>query len=127
MQNPHRKRVNETSASNDQNQGGQDNNSAPSPGTDSFGYELISTADGSMSVIWADNGNLYAIPEDSMGDVTGSYSDWQFFATEGGVIYGDADGNVLHAYVDTLQQYQVSRLRLGNDTTMPATSVLMCV
>jgi hypothetical protein len=44
-----------------------------------------------------------------------------------GNIIGDSTGRFLHAYVDTLQLFGVSRLRLSKPERLPRTSVLMYV
>ncbi|KAI3607092.1 hypothetical protein WG66_007900, partial [Moniliophthora roreri] len=82
----------------------------------------IGSLDGTLEIKWNNNGNLYVIPGKSA-----DFDNSNFFAVEDEMIYGDyfddTNPRYLHAYVDTLQNLGVSRVRLASVDETPSTSV----
>lgn len=87
-------------------------------------YTVLNTADGSLEIHWADNGNLYAIGSNT-STASGVDDSILFSATDGGKVVGDSDGRLFHGYVDTLANLGVSRLRLADADNLPITSVML--
>lgn len=87
-------------------------------------YTVLNAADGGLEVHYADNGNLYAISDDST--TAHGVDDTILFAESvSGTVVGDSEGRLLHGYVDTLASLGVSRLRLADGNHLPKTSVML--
>lgn len=87
-------------------------------------YTVLNAADGGLEVHYADNGNLYAISDEST--TAHGIDDTILFAeSASGTVVGDSEGRLLHGYVDTLASLGVSRLRLSDGNHLPKTSVML--
>lgn len=81
--------------------------------------------DDDFRIRWSQNGNVYFVPPEKAPRVADSAKDWSgWFAADesGGLIVGDTHGRFFHAYVDTLDELGVSRLRLHEPDQMPRTT-----
>lgn len=87
-------------------------------------YTVLNAADGGLEVHYADNGNLYAISDESY--TANGIDDTILFAESvSGTVVGDSEGRLLHGYVDTLASLGVSRMRLADGNHLPKTSVML--
>lgn len=85
----------------------------------------IKTPDGTIGIHYADNGNLYALPQGNGSLV--DMSTISFSATRDGILTGDVESRIFHGYSDTLSAIGVSRLRLSRADHIPKTAVAMFV
>lgn len=85
----------------------------------------IVTSDQSIGLHYADNGNIYALPQGNGSLV--DMSTISFASTNDGILTGDVESRIFHGYVDTLASEGVSRLRLSRADHMPKTAVVMQV
>lgn len=83
----------------------------------------IQTADGAIGLHYADNGNLYALPQGN--DTLVDMSTIWFASTNDSVLTGDAGGRIFHGYTDTLSNLGISRLRLSRLDHVPKTAVAL--
>ncbi|KAH8654601.1 hypothetical protein BGZ60DRAFT_568402 [Tricladium varicosporioides] len=83
----------------------------------------IQTADGTIGLHYADNGNLYALPQGN-GTIVDMSTIW-FTTTNDSVLTGDAGGRIFHGYTDTLSNVGISRLRLSRLDHVPKTAVAL--
>jgi hypothetical protein len=86
------------------------------------GKVQIESADGSIGLHYADNGNIYGISRTN-GSVDMSTVD--FSSLDAGIITGDATSRVFHAYNDTLSSKGISRFRLSPPSHIPKTALIL--
>lgn len=85
----------------------------------------IVTSDGSIGLHYADNGNIYALPQGNGSLV--DMSTISFSSTNEGILTGDVESRIFHGYSDTLSSDGVSRLRLSRTDHIPKTARVMYV
>ena len=88
-------------------------------------YNVLSSSDGVFDLHWGEDGNIYVIgandTTDPSSEDTSDISSQ--FAASGAMVLGDYNGRLLHGYVDTLEEFGVSRLRFSSADTVPTTAI----
>ncbi|KAK3621761.1 hypothetical protein LTR56_009720 [Elasticomyces elasticus] len=107
--------------------------------SDNSTYSVVSSLDGLFEIHWSSNGNIYAVTsndttEPASDDMDGPAQDGVFdaedvttdFATYNETfLLGDANGRVLTGYHDEFDTHTVSRVRLHQEDSLPATSLVL--
>ncbi|KAF2804907.1 uncharacterized protein BDZ99DRAFT_575098 [Mytilinidion resinicola] len=86
----------------------------------------ITTPEKNVTVVAADNGNMYAVHFSVVSSYPALTSS-SYFAKDdaGNLIYSDSTGRVIFGYADTVRSMGVSRLRLGSVDAVPKTAALV--
>jgi hypothetical protein len=100
---------------------GDDFKTLPAPVSKRADAKQIKTVDGSIGLHYADNGNVYALPQSngSLVDMTTVF----YSSTAEGILTGDVESRVFHGYSDSLSKLGVSRFRLSRTDHFPKSAL----